>query len=73
MKEVTIKYKSKKSLEALKDLGKYLGFSVSESRVSKKNKEEFHINGVTVIPGNNSIDISELPESSFSNAGVEHT
>jgi len=61
MKEVTIKYKSNKTLEALKDLGKYLGFSVSE-QTSPKAKEEFYINGVKVIPGDDSIDISELHE-----------
>lgn len=61
MKEVTIKYKSNKTLEALKDLGKYLGFSVSENAPSKR-KEDFHINGVSVIPGDESIDISELHE-----------
>jgi len=61
MKEVTVKYKSNKTLEALKDLGKYLGFSVSEPVPSKK-KEEIYINGVTVIPGDETIDISELHE-----------
>jgi hypothetical protein len=61
MKEVTIKYRNNKTLEALKDLGKYLGFSVSENTVSK-SKEDFYINGVRVIPGDESIDISELHE-----------
>jgi hypothetical protein len=60
MKEVIIKYKNTKTLEALKDLGKYFGFSVSENTSSKKRREEFHINGVTVIPGDDTIDISEL-------------
>lgn len=61
MKEVTIKYKNNKTLEALKDPGKYLGFSVSEN-TSSKSKEDIYINGVSVIPGNESIDISELHE-----------
>lgn len=61
MKEVTVKYKSNKTLEALKDLGKYLGFSVSD-KAPAKSKEEFYINGVMVIPGDESIDISELHE-----------
>lgn len=60
MKEVIIKYKSNKTLEALKDLGKYLGFSVSEHSTSKS--KDFYINGVRVIPGDESIDISELHE-----------
>lgn len=61
MKEVTVTYKSNKTLEALKDLGKYLGFSVSE-QTSSKTKEESHINGVRIIPGDDTIDISELHE-----------
>ncbi len=61
MKEVIIKYKSDKTLAALKDLGKYLGFSVSEQTVSNKKENSF-INGVTLIPGDESIDISELQE-----------
>ena len=61
MKEVTIKYKSNKTLEALKDLGKYFGFSISEPGPSKK-KLKVQINGVTVVPGDESIDVSELHE-----------
>lgn len=61
MKEVIIKYKSSKTLAALKDLGKYLGFSVSEQVISNK-KENSYINGVTLIQGDESIDISELRE-----------
>lgn len=71
MKEVTIKYKSNKTLEALKDLGKYLGFSVSEKTVSKR-KEEIKINGVTMVPGDESIDISELHEV-FTGKGLNAT
>ena len=59
MKEVTIKYKSNKTLEALKDLGKYLGFTVNEQPVQKKEKLSF-INGVPVITGDDSIDITDL-------------
>lgn len=61
MKEGTIKYKNNKTLDALKDLGKYLGFSVSET-ISARSKEGFYINGVKVIPGDESVDISELHE-----------
>jgi hypothetical protein len=62
MKEVTIKYKNSKTLDALKDLGKYLGFSVSEQQPVARKKQEFYINGVTVIPGDEAIDVSELDE-----------
>ena len=69
MKEVIVKYKSNKTLEALKDLGKYLGFSVSET-TSTKAKEEIHINGVKVIPGDESIDISDLHDF-FTDKGLD--
>jgi len=72
MKEVTIKYKNSKTLDALKDLGKYLGFSVSEQRPAVKRKQEFYINGVTVIPGDEAIDVSELHEV-FTGKGMDAT
>jgi len=62
MKEVIIKYKNSKTLDALKDLGKYLGFSVSGEQPVTKKKQEFYINGVTMIPGDEAIDVSELHE-----------
>lgn len=58
MKEVTIKYKNSKTLEALKDLGKHLGFTVSEPRAEKG--DIIYINDVPVIKGDNSMDIHEL-------------
>ncbi|WP_029280466.1 hypothetical protein [Pedobacter borealis] len=60
MKEVTIKYKSDKTLEALKELGKYLNFSVADHKAKTKVKKEASINGIPVIVGDGSIDISEL-------------
>nr|WP_276899321.1 hypothetical protein [Pedobacter kyonggii] len=60
MKEVTIKYKSNKTLEALKELGKYLNFSVADHKAKVKIKKEESINGIPVIVGDASIDISEL-------------
>lgn len=59
MKEVIIKYKSNKTLEALRELGKYLGFSVLDVPVEETNKHS-SINGVTVIQGDETIDLSEL-------------
>ena len=40
MKEAIIKYKSTKTLDALKDLGKYLGFSVYSISNNKKEKRK---------------------------------
>jgi len=59
MKEVIIKYKSSKTLEALKDLGKHLGFSVSDTPTEKKDKKT-SVNGVTVIKGDETVDFSGL-------------
>ncbi|MEN6455205.1 MAG: hypothetical protein ABFD10_13180 [Prolixibacteraceae bacterium] len=59
MKEVVIKYKNPKTLEAIKALSKYLDFSVDIPKPVKREKLEY-INGVPAIPGDNSIDISEL-------------
>lgn len=61
MKEATIKYKSNKTLETLKGLGKRLGFSISEN-TSSESSEGYYINGVRVVPGDESIDVSELHE-----------
>jgi hypothetical protein len=68
MKEVTIQYKSNKTLDALRELGKYLGFTVNEQTIPKKEKMSF-INGVPVIPGDNSIDLTDL-HSIFTGKGL---
>ena len=60
MKEVTIKYKSNKTLAALRELGKYLNFSIADHKVKEVTESEGDINGIPVIAGDKSIDISEL-------------
>ena len=69
MPGLTIKYKNKKTLEALIDLSKYFGFSVvlSKKPAPKKN---YLVNGVIIIPGDNSVDVSEL-ETIFSGRKIE--
>jgi len=65
MPEVTIKYKDSKTLEALKDFSKYFDFIISKPKNKKKEalpKNTFTINGVTVIRGDSSIDISEMSD-----------
>ena len=57
MKEVIIRYKKAKTLAALKDLAKYLDYSVSESLPSKKDQE---IEGGAVVKGDPSINIESL-------------
>jgi len=61
MPEVTIKYSSSRTLKVLRALSKYLDFIISKPE--KKKKEAFiYINGVPTIPGNRSIDISDMGE-----------
>lgn len=72
MPEVTITYEKPETLKILKALAKYLDFKMSSSATKKKEKslddilvpgekaKEFSVNGVTMIPGDPSIDITEL-------------
>ena len=60
MPEIIIKYSDSKTLKVLKTLSQYLNFTLSTP--SKKGKKEFFINGVPAIPGDSSIDISEMKE-----------
>jgi hypothetical protein len=52
MPELVIKYKNKRTLNALMDFAKYFEFSIV--------KPEKKVNGVTVILGDKTIDTSEL-------------
>ena len=67
MPEIIIKYKTQKTLEALKDFAKYFNFSIANSKDKKKNK--LQINGVAIIAGNSLVNVSEL-ESVFSNKNI---
>lgn len=60
MPEIIIKYKNSKTLEALNDLAKYFDFVISFPK--SKRKKEILINGVSVIPADDSIDISDMTE-----------
>ncbi len=69
MPEIVIKYKNQKTLDALMDFSKYFDFSViSSSR--KDKKKNILINGVTLIPADNSINTSEM-EAIFSNKDID--
>ncbi|MEC3878226.1 hypothetical protein [Parapedobacter sp. 10938] len=59
MHEVTIKYKSRKTLKALTALGEYLGFTISAPE-AKSEAATYSINGVPVETGDASINIREL-------------
>lgn len=55
MPEVTIKYKKPETLKILKGLAKYFDFKISSSTEKKKSSI-----GDILIPGNKTLDISEL-------------
>ncbi len=69
MPELTIKYKSKKTLEALIDFSKYFDFSVSLPPKSQKEKT-LKIKGVTILSADSSIDTSDL-EAIFSKNNID--
>jgi hypothetical protein len=58
MPEITIKYNDSKTLKVLKTLSEYMDFTFTTP--PKKKKKEFFINGVRAIPGDSSVDISEM-------------
>lgn len=67
MPEVTIKYTSPKTLEALKAIAKYLDFVVSKPRKEPTQKTDdasnsFSVNGVTIVRGDSTIDLSEMSD-----------
>ncbi len=57
MPEVVIKYKKPETLKILKGLAKYFDFKVTENRSAPVS-----VNGVTIIPGDKRIDITDLTE-----------
>jgi len=60
MPEIIIKYKNSKTLEVLNDLAKYFDFVISFPK--SERKKEILINGVTIIPADSSINISDMTE-----------
>lgn len=65
MPEIIIKYKKPETLKILKSLAKYLDFKMSETKSKPASS-----NGVTIIPGDKSLDISALQEV-FTGAGID--
>lgn len=59
MPEVVIKYKSPKTLEALKDLSKYFDFIITPK---EKKKEKINREAVTIIQGRGTVDNAEMNE-----------
>ena len=60
MPEIIVKYKNKRALEALNDFAKYFDFEIAQPNSGLKKEKQVKLNGITVIPGDNSIDTSDL-------------
>ena len=62
MPEIIVKYKNKKTLEALRDFAKYFDYEISSPYINKKRKRDATLHGVTIIPADKSIDTADLTE-----------
>ena len=62
MPEIIVKYKNKRTLEALRDLAKYFDYEISSPDPTQKTNERITLNGVTIIPADASVDTSDLAE-----------
>ena len=60
MPKVIVKYKNKRTLEALRDFAKYFDFEISFPDFLKKSETETNLNNITIIPGDSSIDTKGL-------------
>ncbi len=60
MPEIIVKYKSKRTLEALLDLARYFDYQVSSPGSEASKNKQFSLNGVTIIPPDSSVDTSDL-------------
>lgn len=62
MPEIIVKYKSKKTLEALQDLFKCFDYAISKPGNKEGEKNKMELNGITIIQGDSSIDPSDLTD-----------
>lgn len=60
MPEIIIKYENSRTLEVLNDLAKSFNFVISFPK--SERKKEILINGVTIIPADDSINMSDMTE-----------
>lgn len=58
MPEIIVKYKSSRTLAALRDFAKYFDYEISTPE--KNKKDQITLNGVTIIPADSSVDASKL-------------
>lgn len=61
MPKIIVKYKHRRIFKAFKNLAKYFNYVISSSDLKEK-KMPNSVNGVTIIPADNSINVSDLTE-----------
>ena len=69
MPELVIKYKNKKTLEALLAFSRFFDFSVIQPKKAK-SENAFQVNGVTLLAADKSVDIKEL-DAIFSGKNID--
>jgi len=62
MPDIIVRYKNKRTLEALQDFAKYFDYEISLPDSPKKKEKQISLNGVTLIPADSSVDTTELVE-----------
>lgn len=60
MPEIIVKYKSNRTLEALKDFAKYFDYEILLPDTEINKDKQSSLNGVTIIPADSSVDTSDL-------------
>jgi hypothetical protein len=70
MPEIIVKYKNKRTLEALRDFAQYFDYIISSSTTKAKKNKSMNLNGITIIPADSSIDTSDLSDI-FTNKNID--
>jgi hypothetical protein len=62
MPEIVVKYKDKRTLEALQDLAKYFDYEISSPNLIDETEKQISLNGITLIPADSTVDTTGLAE-----------
>ncbi len=62
MPEIVVKYKSQRTLEALRDFAKYFDYKILSGNSKAKKAKQISLNGITIIPADPSIKTVDLSE-----------
>jgi hypothetical protein len=62
MPEIIVKYKNKRTLQALRDFGKYFDYEISSTDARRTKAKQVNLNGITIISSDSSVDASGLSD-----------